>query len=159
MSHIPFASPDVAAATMSNLALYSTDVIISGVGTSLLFTPDPRNGQFVVLEVWFHVTDNSANDQRQFTASIGHGGGSLDNICASAVRGTTTTTAALQLRVKKAVKFDTRIASTYYVGYAVPGNPGAPGVATPVYLNVTVAPSAAISGTFFVVGYHTGMRP
>lgn len=156
MSHIPFADPNVAAATMSNLVLYSQDVTISGTGTILLFNADGDRGQFVPLEVWFHVTGNSGSDQRQFSASIGHIAALYENICQNAVRGTTTTTAALQLRVNKAVKFTTRIATTYFANYATPATPG---LSTPVYLNVTVAPSAAISGTFFVVGYYTGMRP
>lgn len=157
MSFLPFIGKDAAAATMSNLVLYKKQVVITttaGTSNYVIYDTEGWYGRFVPLEVWFHVDDNGGNDQRQFTASIGYGLAPAA-ICPSAVRGTTGTTAALQLRVNKAVRFPTNIATTYATGYA--SNEGA--VTQPVYLQVTVPPAGQITGTFFVVGYYTGMRP
>lgn len=155
MSYLPFADQNVAAATLSNLVVYkaSASFVPGAVPVNtLLFTTAANMGQFVPLEVWFHVDDNSANNAVTVTCSVGHNGpATYDNICASAIRGSGATV-ALQLRQYKAVVFPTRIASTYYQT-ATPAN-----VATGVYVRMTGAPGTLVTGTFFVVGYYTGMR-
>lgn len=155
MSFIPFGDQNVSAGTMSNVVIYKKQVtVLTTAGTTnyLLFTTDAAMGLFCPTEVIFHVDDNGGNDQRQFTASIGFVGSAYTDICPSANRGTTTTTAALQLRNNKAVVFGVQNDTTYFA-QATPSN-----TATAVYLQVTVPPAGQVIGTFFIIGYYTGMR-
>ena len=157
MSYIPFTDLNVAASTLTNLAIYKKQVTIPSVGTPPLNIPlvdtEAYLGSFVPLQVFFHVEDNGGNNQLQFTCSIGtYNSGTFDNICASAVRGTTTTTAALQLRQYKAVVFPVRAASSYY-NQAFPRYFGGQ-----IILRLTAYPAASIVGTFCIVGYYTEVR-
>ncbi len=155
MSYLPFSDQNAASSTLSNLTVYKQQIVIPTSGAPLnylLFTTESNMGQFTPTAVWFHVDDNSGVATLTFTCSIGHNGpATYDNICASAVRGSATL--ALQLQQFKAVNFATRIATSYYAGYATPAN-----VATGVYARVTATPASQITGTFFVGGYYTGME-
>ena len=160
MSHLAFIDQAAAASTLSNMVIYKKQVTLDPAAvtpyvTSLLITEADR-GQFVPVDVWFHVDDNSGLDTLTFTCSVGHtgsgGGVTYDNVCASAIRGSAAT-AALQLRQYKAVRFAMRIDSTYYA-CATTNN-----AQQNVYVRVTANPAAQIIGTFFVIGYYTGMRP
>ena len=155
-----FVDANAAAATLSNLVVYKQQVTLAPAAVTpyitSLFATEADRGQFVPLDVWFHVDDNSGVNTLTFTCSVGHtgsgGGATYDNVCASAVRGSAAT-AALQLRQYKAVRFAMRIDSTYYA-CATTAN-----VVQNVYVRVTANPASQIIGTFFVIGYYTGMRP
>lgn len=159
MSHLAFVDANSAASTLSNLVVFKKQVTLTSTATvpytiSLLIT-EANRGQFVPFDVWFHVDDNSGIDTLTFTCSIGHTGSggtaNYDNVCASDVRGSSTV--AVQLRQYKAVRFPVRIDSTYY-GIATLNN-----TVQNVYLRVTANPASQIIGTFFIMGYYTGMRP
>lgn len=156
MSHLPFADPNVAAATLSNLAIYKATVTLTGGAATpynvVLGTTEAHMGQFVPVQVWFHVESNSGLNTLTFTASVGHNAAAYDNVCASAPYGSAATVDT-QLRQYKAVLMGMRVATGKY-NCATPAN-----TATPLYLRVSASPASTIVGTVFVVGFYTGARP
>lgn len=152
MSYLAFVDQNAAAATLSNMVVYKQQVVIPTSGPAStdfpIFTTESSMGRFVPLEVWFHIDANSGVNTLTFTSSVGFDA-NRTNICSSTSRGGTTL--ANQLQQYRALKFATTFASNY-------SNCVASG-STTVYLRVTAYPSSTLTGTVFILGYYTGMRP
>lgn len=155
MTYLPVKTPS-AVETFSIFVAYRQSAALNTTGTTVLLTADDNMGMFVPTEIYFHVDANS-DDLKTFTMSIGWNG-AYNNIVASVVQGTTQTTSTfnyLRLKPNRFFKLPLTSSGTGYATYATTAN-----TATAIRLNIsaTTMPVGA-TGTFFVVGYYTGMRP
>ena len=157
MSYLPFTDQNVAAGSLSNLVVYTKQVVLTAAAptpvTETLLTTQRQSGRFVPQEIWFHGDDNGGSNTSSFAASVGTdiSGPTYDTISASATYGGATL--ANQLQQYRAVRMTMRANTTYTKG-ATDDN-----TYSTIRLRVGTSPATTLTLTFYVVGYYTGMRP